>query len=188
MMILFHTSITMKHYRLGLITLALLSLIACSRTVVGPTDLENTPFPHVHGTNLKDEVVTIPDQYQGKPTLLLIGYKQNAQFDIDRWILGALQAGIKTQIVEVPTIVGMMPRVIQSYINNGMRSGIPSSDWGSVVTVYEDAEKIISVLGNERPRNAYAVLLDRSGIIVWSSNSGYSAAQILALKDIVNAL
>lgn len=130
----------------------------------------------------------LPDKYLGKPTLLLIGYQQKTQFDIDRWILGALQSDIQAEIVEVPTIAGMMPQMVQGFINNGMRSGIPQNDWASVVTVYEDAPKIITALGNERPQSAYVVLLDKEGRMVWTSNIGYSASQILELKKVVDQL
>ena len=116
---------------------------ACSSTVTTPGDLVNTKFPTVKGQNLNQEQITLPDHYKGKPTVVLVGYLQKAQFDIDRWILGLLQADIKVQIVEVPTIAGMMPQVVQSFIDGGMRKGIPKSDWASVVTVYDDAEKII---------------------------------------------
>ena len=77
---------------------------------------------------------------------------------------------------------------LQGFINDGMRSGIPKSDWASVVTVYADAPKIIQALGNERPQSAYAVLLSKDGRIVWTSNIGYSATQILELKKVVASL
>jgi hypothetical protein len=145
-------------------------------------------FPRVQGTNLDKQVITLPDDYRGKTTLVLVGYAQKAQFDIDRWILGALQADVKAEIVEVPTIAGMMPQMVQGFIDNGMRSGIPKADWASVVTVYEDAPKVIEALGNERPQSAYAVLLNKEGRIVWSSNVGYSASQVLELKKVVDSL
>ncbi len=160
----------------------------CSAPVTAPIDFTNAVFPTVRGESLKGEQITIPDHYRGRPTLLLIGYLQKAQFDIDRWILGALQSDVKAEIVEVPTIAGMMPQMVQGFINNGMRSGIPESDWAAVVTVYEDAAKIIATLGNERPQSAYAVLLDKDSRIAWSSNRGYSAAQILELKHKVDEL
>jgi hypothetical protein len=81
-----------------------------------------------------------------------------------------------------------MPQMVQSFIDNGMRSGIPKSDWASVVTVYEDAPKIIQALGNERSQSAYVVLLNQEGRIVWTSNIGYSATQILELKKTVESL
>lgn len=165
-----------------------LFFIACGSKVPTPSNVNQSMFPQVRGSSLKKEVVVLPDHYLGKPTLLLIGYVQKAQFDIDRWILGALQAGVKAEIVEVPTIAGMMPQMVQSFIDNGMRSGIPQGDWGSVVTVYEDAPKIIAALGNDRPQSAYVVLLDREGRIVWTTNTGYSAGQILEVKAKVEEL
>ncbi len=173
---------------LSLLMLATISLSGCSSQVAAPSNLKNSRFPSVQGTSLKAEKVAVPEHYEGKNTLLLVGYVQRAQFDIDRWILGVLQANIEVEIVEVPTIAGMLPQMVQGFIDDGMRSGIPKSDWGSVVTVYEDASKIIAALGNERPQSAYAVLLNKQGHIVWSSNIGYSAAQILELKRLVDSM
>ncbi len=172
----------MRARKLPVAALALLLAVACSAKVPAPADLNNSLFPRVRGESLTKQEVIIPDHYRGSPTLLLIGYTQKAQFDIDRWILGALQAGVPATIVELPTIAGMMPEMVQGFINNGMRSGIPTEDWGSVVTVYEDAGKIIAALGNERPQSAYVVLIDGDGRIVWSSSRGYSASQVLDLK------
>lgn len=164
--------------------LALSSLLTgCGhKTVEKPANVLNQTFPQVQGTALSGEEVTIPDDYRGKPTVLLIGYLQKAQFDIDRWILGLLQADVPVQIVEVPTIAGMVPQMVQGFIDNGMRSGIPKEDWASVVTVYADAEKIITTLGNERPQSAQVVVLNDKSEIIWSSNRGYSASQLLELK------
>lgn len=172
---------------LGLSLISLLC-VACSSKVSTPANVQNSLFPRVQGTNLDKQPITLPDHYRGKTTLVLVGYTQKAQFDIDRWILGALQADVKVEIVEVPTIAGMMPQMVQGFIDNGMRSGIPKADWASVVTVYEDAPKVIEALGNERPQSAYAVLLNKEGRIVWSSNIGYSASQILELKRIADSL
>jgi hypothetical protein len=171
-----------------LISALCFTITACSSTVSTPANIAHSKFPTVQGENLNKESITLPDHYRGKNTLLLIGYLQKTQFDIDRWILGVLQADIKVEIVEVPTIAGMMPQMVQGFINNGMRKGIPSSDWASVVTVYEDAPKIIAALGNERPQSAYAVLLDKDGRIVWTSTLGYSATQVLELKKLVESL
>jgi ATP10 protein len=171
-----------------LFTAILFTVSACSRSVSTPPNIRNSAFPSVKGTSLNKQSVSIPEDYRGKTTLILVGYTQRAQFDIDRWILGALQADVKATIVEVPTIAGMMPQMVQGFIDGGMRSGIPKSDWGSVVTVYEDAPKIIEALGNERTQSAYAVLLNGEGKIVWSSNIGYSATQILELKKVADSL
>ena len=167
---------------------ALLLTVACSPTVPTPKDLTNRAFPQVKGESLTKEEITLPDHFKGKVTVLLVGYKQNAQFDIDRWILGILQAEIPVELVEVPTISGMVPQMIQGYINSGMRGGIPKEDWGSVVTVYSDAKKIVEAIGNEAPQNAHVVLLNKNSEIVWSTNRGYSAGQVLELRKVVKGL
>lgn len=162
--------------------------VGCSRAAVPPTTVLADPFPSVVGEDLSGKKVNIPEDFSGKPTLLLVGYEQKAQFDIDRWILGVLQAEIPVKIVEVPTIGGMMPQMVQGFISNGMRSGIPEEDWNTVVTVFGDADKIIKAIGNEKTNIAQVVLLDSSGKVAWRYAQGYSAGNILKLNEQVKAL
>jgi hypothetical protein len=99
-------------------------------------------------------------RYDGRKALLLIGYKQKSQFDIDRWLIGIDTKAYKVNVFEVPVVSGLIPYLISKKIDDGMRSGIPEELWTAVVTVYEDADKIISFLGNEDALNARVVLLD----------------------------
>ena len=165
-----------------------LCLVACGKTVVAPTSSITEKFPSVVGDSLAGGEVRIPEDFSGKPVLLLVGYEQKAQFDIDRWILGVLQTETPVKIVEVPTIAGMMPQMVQSFISNGMRRGIPKEDWSTVVTVFEDADKIIQAIGNEKPNSAHVVLLDQSGKIAWLYSDGYSASNVLKLRDQVKSI
>jgi len=171
------------------IILALLILLtACSKPTVVTNPAIGSIFPSVVGESLDKQTIKIPENFSGKPTVLLIGYLQKAQFDIDRWILGIIQLETPVKIVELPTIAGMMPQMVQGFINNGMRRGIPESDWKSVVTVYEDADKIVKVLGNERPQNAYVVLIDRAGIMKRVINEGYSATNVKEIDRLAREL
>jgi len=45
-------------------------------------------------------------------------------------------------------------------IDAGMRKGLPTQDWASVVTVYDDAQPVARFMGNENRNNARVVLLD----------------------------
>jgi hypothetical protein len=160
-------------------------LISCTQVTTVSSSLEGKQFPQVIGESLDKQEVKLPDHVRGKPAVLLIAYKQRTQFDVDRWILGLLQAEVPVAIVEVPTIAGMLPNMVSNYINEGMRSGIPEEDWATVVTVYDDAAKIVELLGNERPQSTQVVLLNKEGTIMWHSNRGYSASQVLEIKKLV---
>ncbi|MBK7644409.1 MAG: hypothetical protein IPJ19_15435 [Planctomycetes bacterium] len=144
-------------------------------------------FPAVVGESLAGERMELP-AHSG-PAVLLVGYAQDAQFDADRWIYGLLQAKPTATILEVPTIPGLFPRVASGWIDSGMRSGIPSEDWASVVTVYgSDAGRIAEFTGNEKPRNIRVLLLDSEGRVRWFHDRGFSAGKLLELDQAIRAL
>lgn len=156
----------------------------CARTFENQNPLQQT-FPSVRARVLTDEQVRIPEFFRNKPTLLLVGYVQEGQFDIDRWILALKQLKTPIDIAEVPAIQGVFPRIISNQINSGMRDGIPQGDWKIVFTVYEDAELIAKFLGNSRPRNTRVVLLDNDGRVQWFYDQGFSADGAIELDKLI---
>ena len=161
---------------------------SCSSTVTN-RDPIGEPFPEVVGTSLDGEELTLPADLGPGPKVLLVGYLMDAQFDLDRWILGLVQLETPARIVEVPTIRGMLPGLFAGRIDDGMRSGIPNEDWSSVVTVYRaDASRIVEMTGNQKGRNARVLLVDDAGVVRWFHDRGYSAGHLQALDDAVRAL
>jgi len=137
-------------------------------------------FPEVRGNSLKDEEVALPRT--GQPTILLVGYLQEAQFDADRWCFGLLQAATPVALFEVPTLPGLIPSLASGFIDAGMQSGIPSEDWSSVVTVYGGpAATIAEFTGNTQGRNMRVLLLDDQGVVRWFHDRGFSAGKLLEL-------
>lgn len=140
-------------------------------------------FPEVRGSSLSGKQWRIPADLEGKPALLLIGYKQDSQFDIDRWLLGIEQLGLQVTALELPTISGMFPRMFSTSIDKGMRSGIPKPIWGGVVTIYDDADKIERFTGTENQLPSRVVLLDASGKVVYFHDDGFSVPALKALQQ-----
>jgi hypothetical protein len=144
-------------------------------------------FPQVTGTSLAGAEVALPPL--GRPSVLLIGYEQNAQFDADRWLVGLLQAKVDARIFEVPTIPGLFGRAASGFIDSGMRSGIPSEDWPSVVTVYGSAaEQVARFTGSEKTRNMRVLALDSDGRVRWMHDRGFSASKVLELAELVRSM
>jgi monofunctional biosynthetic peptidoglycan transglycosylase len=143
----------------------------------------------VSGSSLEGEAVALPADLEGRPAILLAGYVQKSQFDLDRWLLGLVQAGTPVQLYEIPTVKGLVPRMISGTIDDGMRSGIPDEDWGSVVTLYGDsAERVVAITGAPKDRNGRVFLLDAEGRIVWYHDRGYSAGRMNELDAAARAL
>ena len=103
-------------------------------------------------------------------------------------VLGLKQLKTPIGIAEIPAIQGLVPRVIKSRIDQGMRNGIPEEDWGIVISVYKDAEKIARFLGNNNPRNVRVVLLDDAGEVRWFHDRGFSADRAMELDAQVRKL
>lgn len=171
---------------LGALLAALLST-SCS-TTWPRRDPTGEVFPTVNGTSLAGDAVTLPALGDGAPLLLLVGYEQEAQFDLDRWLLGLDQAGWRVRTFEVPTLPGLFPRLLAGTIDGGMRRGIPAEDWASVVTVYGDAARIAEFTGNEDGLTGRVLLLDRAGKVVFFHDRGFSVGRLKALVETANGL
>ena len=171
----------MQMLRIALLPLLAL-LTACSSTWPrrNPT---GEVFPTVTGNSLANQSVTFPDVGRGAPMLLLIGYEQNTQFDLDRWIQALDVAGAKVRAFELPTIPGMLPRMFSGFIDGGMRRGIPEEDWLAVVTLYGDASKVALFTGNADGLPGRVVLLDKDGKVVFFHDRGFSLGTLKQLQS-----
>lgn len=159
-------------------------LFSCSSTHSNRSPLGET-FPAVTGTALTKEIKNLPDDLPQENVLLLLGYVQDAQFDIDRWFIGLDMTKTAVTAFELPTIQGMFPRMFQTQIDNGMRAGIPKEIWGGVITIYEDGDTIQKMTGNENPNNARVLLLNPDREIVWFYDRGFSVAALNEVRSLL---
>ena len=176
----------MKLDKRFLMAALMLALAGCAKTLENREPVAQT-FPAVSGKDLDQNTVNIPGDLPGGVKLLLIGYVQDSQFDIDRWLIGLDMTKTRVPAYELPTISGMFPRMFKTYINDGMRRGIPKDLWKGVITVYEDAGKIEALTGTTNPNNARVVLLNGQNEIIYFYDDGFSVAALNALRSHVGA-
>ena len=163
---------------------ALLLLPSCTVSYPNRNPVGET-FPVVSGKSLHDDVVDLPAAVSGAPAILMVGYQQNTQFDLDRWTIGFTMAEAKVKVVEVPVIPAWFPSTFMTgVIDNGMRKGIPEEDWGNVVTLYGgEAKKVAEFTGTENGRNGRIMLLDDRGKVTWFWDQGFSASRLKELLE-----
>jgi hypothetical protein len=173
----------------GIAAVAVVSMIVGCATTMPSRNPTGEIFPSVQGQSLEKKRIKIPAAFAGGPAVLLVGYKQSAQFDIDRWLMGLIQAEVKAQVVEIPTIPGLVPSMASGWIDDGMRSGIPKEDWGSVITLYGgEAKPVAALTGTTNGQRARILVLDSSGKVVWFDDEGYSARKAIAVSNLVTGL
>jgi hypothetical protein len=142
----------------------------------------------VSGQSLEKQSITFPQVLDGRNVVLLLGYVQDAQFDIDRWLIGLDMTQTQVDVYELPTIQGMFPRFFKTQINEGMRKGIPKDLWKGVVTIYDDGEKVQNFTGNINPNNARVILLAKDGVVAFFYDRGFSVSAIKSLKSTIDSL
>ena len=164
-----------------------LILAGCSTTYVNRNPV-GKEFPSATGEALTKIERKMPEYFNGKNVILLLGYKQDSQFDIDRWLIGLDMTKTDVKVYELPTIQGLFPRMFSTTIDNGMRSGIPKELWGGVITIYADGAKLQEFTGNENPNNARVMLLDKNGKVVYFHDRGFSVQELNKLRNELNNL
>lgn len=166
-----------------------LSLLAtaCASTSYPRRDPTGEVFPSITVTPLDGGTKLFPEVFLGDPVLVLVGYQQRSQFDIDRWLIGITQVDLAVTFVELPTIAGMVPLLIGDLIDSGMRSGIPSELWGGVMTVYDDAELVQKFTGTENGLPSRVMLLDGEGKVVYFHDRGFSPLELKKLQALLAA-
>ena len=172
----------MRHFLF--ISAAILLLTGCAKTYVNQSPVGKA-FPAVQAESLEQTTHILPEYFAGKQVVLLLGYKQNSQFDIDRWLIGLDMTQVPAEVYELPTIQGWVPSLIKGSINEGMRKGIPEEIWRIVLTIYEDGEAVQKFTGNENPNNARAMVLNPDGTVAYFHDRGFSVSALNELKAVV---
>ena len=161
------------------------TFIGCATTYTNRNPIEEE-FPSVSGESLEKKEVNMPEYFKGSKVILLLGYKQDSQFDIDRWLIGLDMTETKVKVYELPTIQGMLPRMFSTFIDEGMRKGIPKELWGGVITVYSDGAELQEFTGNENPNNARVLLLNEEGKVIYFYDRGFAVPALNELRDMIS--
>jgi hypothetical protein len=154
-----------------------------NRNVVGET------FPTVQGKTLDGHELSLPDAFKGKKVILVIGYEEKSQFDLDRWGVGFFTADLQLPpVYEIAAIPGLIPSLIDESIDSEMRGGLPQESWKEVLTVYGgDATTLSQWTGTQGARNCRVLLLDENGKVLWMHDRGYGIAPLRLLLDALKA-
>lgn len=165
------------------IFLSVILFVGCATTYTN-RDPVGEMFPNISGESLEKNEIKMPEYFKGNQTVLLIGYKQDSQFDIDRWLIGLDMTETNVKVYELPAIQGMFPRMFSTFIDEGMRKGIPKELWGGVITIYSDGSNVQEFTGNENPNNARVIVLNEEGKIEYFYDRGFSVSALNELKNL----
>jgi hypothetical protein len=149
---------------------------------------EETHFPVVSGYNLNRQERQFPRDFSGDLNLVFLAFQQHQQTMVNTWIPFAqeVEATFPGFIYyELPTIYEM-PAFSRTFINEGMRAGIPDQTARDrTITLYLNKEAFKSALAIPSESNVYTFLVDRDGNILWRTVGEYTEDKAGELIEVI---
>jgi hypothetical protein len=122
-------------------------------------------FPALDVVPLSGARRRLPDDLDG-PTVVILAFHRWQQGEVDAWIEELTEAGCPHPMLEVPTI-GTRYRWARSFIDGGMRSGIPDETVRRrTMTSYTDVRRVVHVLGYAGTEHVIVALVEPSGTVL----------------------
>jgi hypothetical protein len=138
---------------------------------------DETSFPVVSGYNLNRQELEFPQDFEKDLNLIIIAFQQYQQRIVNTWLPFAqeIEAAFPEFIYyELPTI-NEMPSFSRTFINEGMRAGIPDQTARErTITLYINKDAFKSTLNIPDENNIYIFLVEREGNILWRAAGEFS--------------
>jgi hypothetical protein len=144
-------------------------------------------FPAMTGIDLMGEERPLPDSFKGDLNIVTLAFEREQQENVNTWIPHAekMEEEYKNvRFYEVPLIYEMN-MVMRSWVNNGMRSGIPDEEARErTITVYTDRNKFLNMM-NMQTETIYTLLLDSDGTILWRAKGDATDEKLQELRKTI---
>lgn len=145
-------------------------------------------FPRLTASNLEGETLQLPEGFAGNRNLLLIAFQRERQKNVDTWLheMKRFQSFPGFDYYELPAI-DRANSFFRWFINNGMRRGIPDRSARSrTITLYLDKASFRKALSLPDEKRIYAILVDRSGKVLWRAEGDFDEAKASSLERVLS--
>jgi hypothetical protein len=154
--------------------------------IMTTTFAQTTVFPSVSGSNLERREFNLPQDFEGNLNLVALAFEQWQQTDVNSWLptvskLSGLYSGLR--FYELPTLT-RVNGLFQSFIDGGMRSGIPDKATREVtITLYLDRAAFMRSLEIPDTKAIILLLGDNTGKIYWRGGGAFDETQAEGLEQ-----
>lgn len=142
-------------------------------------------FPLVSGYNLNRVEFTFPQDFGAENNLLIIPFLQSQQLEVNTWIPELQQIEAETEsfiYYELPTI-SAQPRFSRTFINEGMRAGIPDATARErTITLYLNKDMFKEAVQIDTEEEIHLLLVGSDGTILWRTRGSYTSEKAAELR------
>lgn len=130
-------------------------------------------IPAARGVTLTGLAVTLPESLQGKPAVLVVGFSHASQLQVGDWGKRLAQPDANVAFYEMP-MLGGAPSLIRGMIIKSMGKSVPEAQKAHFLPITQDDKPWKSAAHYNKPDDAYVLLVDGNGIILWQTEGDES--------------
>lgn len=170
--------------------LILLETLFCLLAVSSALAQGVADMPRIEGENLAGRHVVLPDAARGKVAVLDFGFSRASKVPTSDWGK-KLSADLASQpdfaLYQLPVLEDV-PRIIRGMVISGIRKGVPENLRDHFVPIVTGEAAIKKLVMYQEPDDAYLVVLNRAGKIVWQQHGPLNDAAYARLRAQVESL
>jgi len=141
-------------------------------------------IPKAHGTSLAGTAVMLPDALKGKVGVLVLGFSHASQEQVANWgrlITADYGQASGLAYFEIP-MLGGAPKMVRGMIIKGMGSSVPAAERPHFIPLTEDDKPWRAVAHYDKANDAYVLLVDGEGVVLWQTQGDPTDAAYFAFK------
>lgn len=147
-------------------------------------------FPRLQEENLSGQQVVLPDAAAGRLAVLVFGFSRSSQYSTGPWmkrLRGDFGKSASVALYQLP-VLEEAPRLIRGMITSGMKKGVPENERSNFVPVMHNEAELKKLVNYKEADDAYIVVLDRGGKVVYQAHGGADAAGYAELQTKLQVL
>jgi len=155
--------------------------------VAGLLMADSLPMPTTQAQSLSGHEVTLPTAVAGHSAVIVIGFTQGSQRAMERW-----DKEIGAQVTAKPgvplyniAVIQDAPRFVRGMIKGSMKALVPAAGKDRFLTVVEGQDELKKAVDFSAASDAYVVVLDASGKIVFHTHGDPSES---AKKQVIEQI
>ena len=133
-------------------------------------------LPRIEGGSLAGRYVVLPEAVGGKVAVLVLGFSKASKTPTSAW-----GQRIETDFAKTPALVLYqlpvledVPGFIRGMVISNIKKGVPEERRGYFVPVLHGESGLKKLVSYKEPDDAYLILLDRKGEIVYQMHGALS--------------
>jgi hypothetical protein len=141
-------------------------------------------LPRFEAQNLSGTKLVFPDALEGKGAVFVVGFSRKSQEQTKIWSKRIAEEFRRTgkSYFQV-AVLQSVPRLLRGVVVSGIRRGVPESQHDKFLVVYQEEDEWKNLVGYTAPDDAYVLVVDGVGRIVWKTHAVFTETEFGRLKS-----